>query len=220
MAERERFSSRFGFILISAGCAIGLGNIWRFPYVVGKNGGAIFVLFYLLFLVILGLPIMIMEFSVGRSSQKSVALSFKLLEPKGTKWHYYSYFAMIGNYLLMMFYTTVAGWMIAYFFKMVKGDFVNLSTEEVGNVFTDFIASPSQVVFWLVVVILISFLVCSLGLKNGVEKVTKSMILCLLFIIIILVVKSLSLPNAIEGIKFYLVPDFKKVHEIGLGIIL
>lgn len=217
MQEREKFSSRLGFILISAGCAIGLGNVWRFPYIVGKYGGAAFVLLYLLFLVILGLPIMVMEFAVGRASQRSVATSFNILEPRGSKWHSYRYFAMMGNYLLMMFYTTVAGWMIAYFFKMIKGDFVNQPADSVANIFTNLVADPKQVVFWMIVAVVISFGICSLGLRNGVEKITKFMMICLLGIIFILVIRSVTLDGAIEGIKFYLVPDFNKMIEAGFG---
>lgn len=220
VAEREKFSSRLGFLLISAGCAIGLGNVWRFPYTVGKYGGAAFVLIYLLFLIILALPIMVMEFAVGRGSEKSVARSFNELEPKGSKWHNYSYFAMMGNYLLMMFYTTVAGWMIAYFFKTVKGDFVGQNAEAVGGIFNNFIGDPKAVVFWMIIAVVISFGICSLGLRNGVEKITKVMMSCLLVLIIILVIRSITLPNAIEGIKFYLVPDFQKMIDAGIGNVL
>ena len=173
MKERESFSSRLGFILISAGCAIGLGNVWRFPYITGQYGGAAFVLVYLLFLVILGLPIMAMEFSVGRASRKSAARSFHELEPKGTKWHIYSYFAMAGNYLLMMFYTTVCGWMIAYFVKMAQGQFVGTTPEQVGNIFGSLVSSPSQLIFWMAVSVILGFGVCALGLQKGVEKITK-----------------------------------------------
>ena len=176
--EREKFSSRLGFILISAGCAIGLGNVWRFPYITGKYGGAAFVLVYLVFLLILGLPIMVMEFSVGRASQKSAALSFNILEPKGTKWHLYRYGAMAGNYLLMMFYTTVGGWMFSYVCKMFLG------------------------------VTFLGFGICSLGLQKGVERITKAMMVCLLLLMLVLAVRSVTLPGAVEGLKFYLVPDF------------
>ena len=216
MEKREKFSSRLGFILISAGCAVGLGNVWRFPYITGKYGGAAFVLIYLIFLVILGLPIMIMEFSVGRASQKSAARSFHVLEPKGTKWHIESYFAMAGNYLLMMFYTTVGGWMIAYVFKNISGEFTGLSPEEVGGVFNGMLAQPVYMTVWMVITVLLSFFICSLGLQNGVERITKIMMGFLFVILIILCIRSVTLDGAIEGLKFYLVPDFGKIAEYGI----
>ena len=178
--EREKFGSRLGFILISAGCAIGLGNVWRFPYIVGKYGGAAFILIYLLFLVLFGLPIMTMEFSVGRASQRSIASSFASLEPKGTKWHLISWAGMAGNYLLMMFYTTITGMMFAYFFKMIKGDFVvpdnfiGKETEYFSNQFSELVGNPWIMVAFMVLTVVLGFLVCSMGLKNGVEKVTFS----------------------------------------------
>ena len=217
MKEREKFSSRLGFILISAGCAIGLGNVWRFPYITGKFGGAAFVLIYLLCLIVLGLPIMAMEFSVGRASRKSVASSFRELEPKGTKWHIFSYFAMAGNYLLMMFYNSICGWMIAYFFKMAKGEFVGTTTEQVSQIFQNLTASPYEMMFWLVISVVIGFGVCSLGLQNGVEKITKIMMSCLLGVMLILVVRAVTLPGASEGLKFYLMPDFAKMKEAGIA---
>ena len=217
MKKREKFSTRLGFILISAGCAIGLGNVWRFPYITGQYGGAAFVLIYLAFLVILGLPIMVMEYAVGRASQKSAARSFHVLEPKGTKWHLYGYGAMLGNYMLMIFYTTVCGWMIAYFFKMARGIFIGLNPEEVGQVFNNMLANPGEMTFWMVVSTVLGFAVCSLGLQNGVEKITKVMMLCLLGIMVILAVRSLTLPGGDAGLKFYLFPDFGKVAEQGIG---
>lgn len=218
MKEREKFASRLGFILISAGCAIGLGNVWRFPYITGKYGGAAFVLVYLLFLVILGLPIMVMEFAVGRASQQSAARSFHVLEPKGTKWHLYGYGAMIGNYMLMAFYTTVGGWMLAYFYKMLRGEFVGLTPEEVGGVFDGMLADPAYLTFWMVVTVLVSFLVCSRGLQNGVEKVNKVMMLALLAIMVVLVFRSVTLEGAGEGLAFYLKPDFSKLYEAEGGL--
>ncbi|MBE6688264.1 MAG: sodium-dependent transporter [Ruminococcaceae bacterium] len=215
MKEREKFSSRLGFILISAGCAIGLGNVWRFPYITGKYGGAAFVLVYLFFLVIFGLPVMAMEFSVGRASRKSVAQSFRELEPKGTKWHWYSALAVAGNYLLMMFYTVIAGWMLNYFVKMAKGDFVGADPQAVGEIFGNMTQNPGEMIFWTILVILISFGVCSLGLKNGVEKITKIMMLCLLAIMGLLVIRAVTLDGAAEGLKFYLMPDFGKMFEAG-----
>ncbi len=216
MEKRESFASRIGFLLISAGCAIGIGNVWRFPYITGLYGGATFVLIYLFFLLVLGLPIMVMEFSVGRASRKSAALSFNVLEPEGTKWHIYRYFGMLGNYMLMMFYTTVAGWMLYYFYKMVKGEFVGLNPEGVGNVFTNMLSEPKPMIFWMIVAVLIGMAVCGMGLQNGVEKITKTMMSCLFFIMIILVVRSVTLPGASEGLKFYLVPSLDKIMEHGV----
>lgn len=215
--ERERFSSRLGFLLISAGCAIGIGNVWRFPYITGQYGGAVFVLIYLLFLVLLGLPIMAMEFSVGRASKKSIALSFNELEPKGSKWHLHRWTGMAGNYLLMMFYTTVGGWMLAYFFKMMMGNFDGLSPEQVGNAFSGFTAQTGQQLGWMVLVVLVGFGVCSLGLQKGVEKITKLMMCSLFLIMIILAVRAITLPGAVEGLKFYLVPNFDRMLENGIS---
>ena len=217
LVQREEFGSRLGFILISAGCAIGLGNVWRFPYIVGQYGGAAFILIYLLFLVIFGLPIMTMEFSVGRASRKSIAESFKVLEPQGTKWHNFGWIGMAGNYLLMMFYTTVTGWMFAYFFKMVRGDFVGQTTAQVSGQFTEMTSNPYILVGCMILAVVIGFGICSLGLKKGVEKITKVMMLSLLAIIAVLAVRAVTLPGAMEGVKYYLVPDFGKMVEKGIG---
>ena len=211
MQKRETFSSRLGFLLISAGCAIGLGNVWRFPYIVGKYGGAAFVLLYLLFLIIMGLPIMVMEFSGGRASQKSIARSFDELEPKGTKWHLHSFFGIAGNYLLMMFYTTIAGWLLLYFFKMAKGDFVGLNADGVSAEFGNLMGQPVLMTVFMVIVVLICMGVCSRGLQNGVEKITKVMMICLLAVMIILVGRAITLEGAAEGLKFYLMPDFNNL---------
>ncbi|MBE6964522.1 MAG: sodium-dependent transporter [Ruminococcaceae bacterium] len=216
MKEREKFSSRLGFILISAGCAIGLGNVWRFPYITGQYGGAAFVLIYLLFLVILGLPIMAMEFSVGRASRKSAARSFHELEPAGTKWHWFSYLAVAGNYLLMMFYTVIAGWMIAYFVKMLRGEFVGQDPAAVEQIFGTMTSQPITMIFWMIVAIAIGFGVCGLGLQKGVEKITKWMMSSLFVIMLILVIRAVTLPGASEGLKFYLMPDFGKMAEAGI----
>lgn len=217
METREKFSSRLGFILISAGCAVGLGNVWRFPYITGKYGGAAFVLIYLVFLVILGMPIMVMEFSVGRASQKSAARSFHVLEPKGSKWHLMSFAAIAGNYLLMMFYTTVGGWMLAYVVKMAAGVFNGLSPDEVGGVFGQMLGNPGEMTVWMIVTVLLGFGICSLGLQNGVERITKLMMGFLFVILIVLCIRSVTLEGAAEGLKFYLVPDFGKVVENGVG---
>lgn len=216
MKEREKFSSRLGFILISAGCAIGLGNVWRFPYVVGQYGGALFVLIYLFFLIILGAPIMAMEFSVGRASQKSAVVAFKTLQPKIKAWSWIGKFQMLGNYVLMMFYTTVGGWMLSYFVKMIKGDFVGIDPQQVGNIFSNSLQDPWLQVFWMVVVVTLSFGVCSLGLQNGVEKITKFMMSSLLVIILILVIRAVTLPGAGEGLAFYLIPDFGVIKQYGI----
>ena len=215
--EREKFSSRLGFILISAGCAIGLGNVWRFPYIVGKYGGAAFVLIYLLFLVVLGLPIVVMEFSVGRASRKSAALSFDVLEPKGSKWHLGKGIAIAGNYILMMFYTTVGGWMILYFFKTIKGDFTGMSAEAVAGEFSGMLGNPGLMMVFMVITVLICFGVCALGLQKVVERITKAMMLCLLCLMVVLAVHSVLLEGGSEGLKFYLMPDFGKMVETGIG---
>lgn len=215
--QREKFSSRLGFILISAGCAIGLGNVWRFPYIVGQYGGAAFILIYLAFLIVFGLPIMTMEFAVGRASQKSIAESFQALEPKGTKWHWFSWIGMAGNYLLMMFYTTITGWMFAYFFKMAKGDFVGQTVEEVTAQFGAFTGNAPLVVGFMILSVAIGLLICSFGLEKGVEKITKTMMLALLAIIVILAIRSVTLSGAGEGLKYYLVPDFARMKAQGIG---
>ena len=217
MNNRERFSSRLGFILISAGCAVGLGNVWRFPYITGQYGGAAFVLVFLIFLVLLGLPIMVMEFAVGRASQKSAARSFHVLEPAGTKWHLQGYACMAGNYLLMMFYTTVGGWMAAYIFKTLTGEFKGLDSDGVAAVFNDMLARPGYMTFWMVLVVLLSFFICSLGLQKGVERITKAMMSCLFLILLILCIRSVTLPDASEGLRFYLIPDFTRFTENGVG---
>ena len=215
--EREKFSSRLGFILISAGCAIGLGNVWRFPYIVGEYGGAAFVLVYLVFLLILGLPIVIMEFAVGRASRKSAAVSFDVLEPKGSRWHLTKYPAMAGNYILMMFYTTVAGWMLLYFFKMLMGDFTGLEAEAVAGEFNTMLGNPVLMGSFMVVVVLLCFGVCAMGLQQGVERITKVMMVCLLGLMVVLAVHSMILPGGGPGLEFYLKPDFGKMKEAGLG---
>ena len=215
--EREKFSSRLGFILISAGCAIGLGNVWRFPYFVGEYGGAAFVLVYLVFLLILGLPIVIMEFAVGRASRKSAAVSFDVLEPKGSRWHLTKYPAMAGNYILMMFYTTVGGWMLLYFFKMLMGDFTGLEAEAVAGEFNTMLGNPVLMGSFMVVVVLLCFGVCAMGLQQGVERITKVMMVCLLGLMVVLAVHSMILPGGGPGLEFYLKPDFGKMKEAGLG---
>lgn len=218
--KREKFSSRLGFILISAGCAIGLGNVWRFPYIAGQYGGAAFVLIYIAFLLVLGLPIVVAEFAVGRASQKSVALSFDVLEPEKSKWHYAKYMAMVGNYMLMMFYTTVAGWMILYFFKMLKGDFTGMESEAVAAEFGSILANPVLMTFFMVLIVIVCFGICAQGLQKGVEKITKIMMLCLLALMILLAIHSIFLENGMPGLMFYLKPDFSRILEAGIGEVI
>ncbi len=220
MEQREKFSSRIGFILISVGCAVGLGNVWRFPYIAGAYGGAAFVLIYLIFLAILGLPIMVMELAVGRSSQRSAARSFHVLEPKGSKWHLTGYLAVAGNYLLMMFYTTVGGWMLIYIKKMALGEFSGKTAEEAGTIFNAMLASPSSMMGGMLVVVVLGFLVCSVGLQKGVERITKWMMGLLFVILVVLCIRSMTLPGAAEGLAFYLVPDFGKIVECGVGEVI
>ena len=215
-APREHFASRLGFILISAGCAIGLGNVWRFPYIAGEYGGAAFIVLYLIFLVILGLPVMVMEFAVGRASQRSAAQAFDILQPS-RRWHWFSWWAYIGCMLLMMFYTTVCGWMLAYMAKMATGTFVGLDPDGVAGVFGTMLANPSEMVGWMLAVVVIGFFVCSLGLQKGVERITKVMMIALLGVMALLVVRSVTLPGADAGLEFYLVPDFGKMFAGGLA---
>ncbi len=214
--KRENFKSRLGFILISAGCAIGIGNVWKFPYVTGQNGGGIFVLFYLLFLIALGVPVMTMEFAVGRASRKSVIECYQTLEKPGSKWHLHGYVAMIGNYMLMMFYTTVSGWMLSYFYRFVKNDFAGVTPEETAGKFSHMLEDPVSMTFWMAVIVIGGFLICSFGLQGGVEKISKPMMIGLLALIVILAVNSIMLEGGAEGLKFYLIPDWKKVEEVGL----
>ena len=215
--QRESFKSRLGFLLVSAGCAIGIGNVWRFPYVAGENGGGLFVLFYLIFLVIMGLPVLTMEFAVGRASRKSAVLGYKALEKPGSKWHIHGWFAMAGCYLLMMYYTTVSGWMLSYFYKFATGAFHSgMDTDATSSVFTDLLGDPLQMTIWMVIIVVAGFLICSRGLQNGLERISKFMMLALLALIVILVVHSLTLSGAKEGLKFYLVPNAKTVSEVGL----
>lgn len=216
--ERENFGSRLGFILVSAGCAIGIGNVWRFPYVAGENGGAVFVLFYLLFLLCMGVPVLTMELAVGRASGKSAVLGYKALEKPGSKWHIHGWFCMIGCYLLMMYYTTVSGWMLSYFFKFAGGSFQRgMDAAAVSSVFGELCADPVEMTVWMMITVLAGFLVCSFGLQKGLERVTKVMMMALLVLIIVLAVHSGMLSGAGEGIAFYLMPDFARAREAGIG---
>ena len=218
MTERENFKSRLGFILIAAGCAIGLGNVWRFPFITGQYGGAAFVLIYLFFLLIFGFPILVMEFAVGRSSKRGVGQSFAILEKPGHKWHYAGIPMIAGNYILMMFYTTVTGWMLYYFYRMVTmGDLMHLSPAEVGAEFTNMLGNGPLLTFWMVVATFAGLSIVALGLQRGVERITKTMMSALLIIMLILMIRVLTLPGAGEGLKFYLLPDFAKLKEAGIG---
>ena len=214
--ERETLKSRLGFILLSAGCAIGIGNVWKFPYMAGQGGGGAFVLFYLLFLIILGLPIMTMEFAVGRASRKSPVRAYQALEEPGQKWHIHGYFTLIGCYLLMMFYTTVAGWMLHYFYMTATGKLAGLNADQVSNAFSEMLVSPGIMAIWMIFVVAFGILVCAKGLQNGLERVTKVMMIALLVIMVILAVNSLFMPGAKEGLRFYLVPDFARMKEVGV----
>ena len=214
--EREKLGSRMGFILLSAGCAIGIGNVWRFPYVAGMYGGGMFVLFYLLFLIVMGVPVMTMEFAVGRASRKSVIRSFTELEKPGQKWHLHGYIGMAGNYLLMMFYTTVAGWMLYYFYQMLTGKFTGKDKEQVAGLFQEMLESPTVLTVVMVIIVVAGILICSLGLQKGVERITKVMMLLLLFIIVVLAVRSMTLEGGTEGLKFYLLPDVQRMRDVGI----
>ena len=218
--NRENFGSRLGFILVSAGCAIGIGNVWKFPYVTGENGGAIFVLFYLLFLVIMGIPVLTMELAVGRASRKTVVGAYKTLEKEGHKWHLHGWLCVAGNYILMMYYTTVSGWMLSYFWKFLTGSFESKGSDEIANVFTDMLSNPVEMTVFMGVVVVVGFLVLSFGVQNGLERVNKVMMIGLLGLIILLAIHSVTLPGGGEGIKFYLLPNISNVQKAGLGKVI
>ena len=214
--QRERFKSRLGFLLLSAGCAIGLGNVWRFPYMVGQNGGAFFVLFYLLFLIIMGLPILSMELAVGRASRKSIIREFETLEKPGSKWHWYSPFGMLGNYMLMFFYTVVGGWLVNYFVQYLTGSLAGLDSEGVQAAYASMLSDPAEMISWMLVVVLIGFVICLGGLQKGVERTSKWMMVALLALILVLAVRSLTLPGGGEGLAFYLMPNLENLKKVGL----
>lgn len=219
--ERESFKSRTGFLLVSAGCAIGIGNVWRFPYVVGQNGGGLFVLFYLIFLVLMGIPVLTMEFAVGRGSGKSAVLSYKTLEKPKSKWHIHGWFCMLGCYMLMMYYTTVSGWMTSYFYKFATGEFeTGMDSKSVTNVFNNLTSSPIEMLIWIFIITALGFFVCSKGVQKGLEKVSKFMMVALLVLIVVLAIHSVTLSGAKEGLSFYLIPDFERVSKIGLGNVI
>ena len=214
--NRESFGSRIGFLLVSAGCAIGIGNVWKFPWLVGQNGGAIFVLLYLLFLVIMGVPILTMELAVGRASGKSAVVGYKALEPSGSKWHIHGWFCVAGCFLLMMYYTTVSGWMLGYFTKFVTGRFNSeMDSEAISDVFGNMLSDPKQMLMFMAITVLGGSLICSFSLNNGLERISKWMMFCLLLLIVILAVHSLMLPNASKGTSFYLMPSVERIQAIG-----
>lgn len=215
--QRERLSSRLGFILLSAGCAIGIGNVWKFPYMVGQNGGGAFVLLYLFFLLVMGIPVMTIEFSLGRASQKSPVRLYQALAPKGSKWYLHGYVAMAGNYIIMMFYTTVAGWMLQYFVKTAKGTFTGLDVQQVEQAYDQMCADPVGMVLFMAIVVILGFFICSFSLQGGLERVTKYMMLALLALMLILAVHSCTLGGAKEGLIFYLKPDLGKMMDVGIG---
>lgn len=217
MEKREKLSSRLGFILLSAGCAIGIGNVWKFPYITGLYGGGAFVLVYLFFLIIMGVPLMTMEFSIGRASRKSPLLACKVLEKPGQSWHLQGYLAMTGNYLLMMFYTTVTGWMLHYFYLTATGSFSGADVSLVSEEFPKMLSQPSIMVLWMIIVVVAGFAICSFGVQKGVEKITKFMMIALLALIVVLAINSMTLEGGMEGLKFYLLPDFKRMADIGIG---
>ena len=220
MKKREKFGSRLGFILVSAGCAIGLGNVYKFPYICGQYGGAAFILIYLVFLAILGLPVLVSEFSIGRAAQCSMAGAFEKLEPKGSKWHRLKWISILGCYLLLMSYTTITGWLMYYAWKTAAGGLTGLDADGVGNAFSELTASAGTMGLWMVITVLISFAVCSIGLQKGIERITKVMMTCLLVLILILAFNSLTLDGAGEGIRFYLIPNFKLAMSYGLGNVI
>lgn len=215
--KRESFGSRLGFILVSAGCAIGLGNVWKFPYICGAYGGAAFILIYLLFLLIMGIPVLVCEFAVGRGSRRSVAKSFDVLAPAGTRWKTLKYIGIIGCYMLMMFYTMVGGWMMNYCVKSLRGEFTGASPDAVAGTFGNMLTNVPSMIFWTVLICIVGFAVCVFGLKNGIERITKVMMTALIVIMVVLAVRSVTMPGAGEGVRFYLVPDFKKMIDSGIG---
>ena len=214
--KREGFRSRLGFILVSAGCAIGIGNVWKFPYIVGQNGGAIFVLFYILFIIIMGIPILTIELSIGRASKKTIVEGYKQLEPPGSRWHIHGWFCLAGNYLIMMYYTTVAGWMLAYSWKFLVGDFSDMKEDKVSGVFDSMLNSPLEMGIFMAIIVLAGFFVLSFGVQSGLERVTKLMMIGLLGLILVLAINSFTLKNAGEGISFYLLPNLDNVEKVGL----
>lgn len=219
--KRESFGTRIGFLLVSAGCAIGIGNVWKFPYVAGENGGGVFVLFYLLFLLCMGVPVLTMELAVGRASRKSAVEGYRTLEKPGSKWHIHGWFCILGCYLLMMYYTTVSGWMLSYFAKFTAGTFESgMTADAIGSVFGKMLENPWEMGLWMAVTVVAGFAVCSLGIQKGLERITKVMMSALLVLIVILAAHSILLPNAGEGLSFYLLPDIERAKQVGIGNVI
>ena len=218
--QRERLGSRLGFLLLSAGCAIGIGNVWKFPYMVGQYGGGAFVLIYIFFLIALGVPVMTMEFAIGRASQKSPVKLYQELEPKGSKWHIHGYVSLLGNYLLLMFYTSVAGWLLQYFVDTAAGKFSGLNTDAIKTAYESMLEKPEILLIYVGVSILLAVVVCSAGIKNGLERITKWMMLALLAIMLVLAVNSITLKGSGEGLRFYLLPNIARMKEVGIGNII
>lgn len=218
--EREHLGSRLGFILLSAGCAIGIGNVWKFPYIAGLYGGGIFVLIYLFFLIVIGVPVMTMEFALGRASQKSPARLYQTLEPKGSKWHIHGYVAVIGSYLLMMFYTSVSGWMFQYFVDTAAGKFNGLNTSQVAEAYQGMLQNPLTMFIYMALIVVVGYIINSFSLQKGLERITKYMMLALLTIMVILAIHSFSLPGGEEGLAFYLLPDIDRMSDIGIGNVI
>lgn len=217
---RENFKSRLGFLLVSAGCAIGIGNVWRFPFITGQSGGAVFVLLYLMFLVLLGVPALTMELAVGRASRKSAVKAYRTLQPAGSHWDIHGWFCLAGNYLLMMYYTTVAGWMLSYFFKFLSGTFSRMPSDGSSGVFNKMLSNPSEMGGWMVVIVITGFFVVSMGLQKGLERISKFMMSALLLLIVVLAVNSMLLPGGEKGLAFYLLPDFARAAEIGWSTVI
>lgn len=219
--KRENFQSRLGFILVSAGCAIGIGNVWKFPYVAGQNGGGVFVLFYLLFLLIMGVPVLTMELAVGRASRKGAVQGYQTLEKPGSKWHIHGWFCVAGCYLLMMYYTTVSGWMFDYFYKFLTGQFTSgMDASVIEGKFGEMLSNPSEMIIWMAIVVVLGFFVCSFGLQKGLERISKYMMSALLILMVVLAVNSILLPGSGEGLAFYLIPDFERAMEAGMGSVI
>ena len=219
--KRDQFQSRLGFLLVSAGCAIGIGNVWKFPFVTGQNGGGIFVLFYLLFLIIMGIPVLTMELAIGRASRQSAVKGYKTLETPGSKFHIHGWFCAIGCYLLMMYYTTVSGWMLGYFFKFLTGTFTSgMSKDAVSGVFSAMLANPAEMMLWMAITVIAGFLIVAQGLQNGLERISRVMMVSLLCLIVVLAIHSLTLKGGMAGLQFYLLPSLTRAKEAGLGNVI
>ena len=219
--KRDQFQSRLGFLLVSAGCAIGIGNVWKFPFVTGQNGGGIFVLFYLLFLIIMGIPVLTMELAIGRASRQSAVKGYKTLETPGSKFHIHGWFCAIGCYLLMMYYTTVSGWMLGYFFKFLTGTFTSgMSKDAVSGVFSAMLANPAEMALWMAITVIAGFLIVAQGLQNGLERISRVMMVSLLCLIVVLAIHSLTLKGGMAGLQFYLLPSLTRAEEAGLGNVI